>query len=371
MAKHDQSQAELVAAYWSTLREAAGALPPEHLPSETATLVRQLESRLRPPEPDPLFAARLGHRLRAEAAAVRAAAEARPSHRGWWRLRVHPARAARVPATLAAAVLIAATAAGVMGWSDRSRAVSAHEIIQRVQGAATAPTAAGFRSFVVTETAEVRPLDPQAGEAEVRTQTSRWFEAPGRWRREVASTVVGPDGVAVSQGGLTTVSDGATLWIHRLRDNLVTVRSSGQAQREGELGPVPEVTGGLSALLEQATSCYSPKLAGSDSVAGRPTYVIDFGRSRCATPLQGAAVSVGEPAAMEWTIWVDKSTYLILKSVQDVDGKVYATNEATSVQYDVAIDPKRFTFAPPANSRVKDTRTTRPKGPEPDGTSHP
>ena len=111
----------------------------------------------------------------------------------------------------------------------------------------------------------MRPLDASGAE-QVKAEISRWYEAPGRWRREVASTVIGSDGRPVSRNGLTTVSDGSAVWLYRARDNSVMVQPYGHAAGSDELGPFPEVTGGLSDLLVRANACYAPRLTGSDRV---------------------------------------------------------------------------------------------------------
>jgi outer membrane lipoprotein-sorting protein len=245
-------------------------------------------------------------------------------------------------------VLVVALAA-VFAWRDRSGPPPVDQILASARMAADSPAPAGFRNFVVKETSEVRPLDASGAE-QVKAEISRWYEAPGRWRREVASTVIGPDGRPVSRNGLTTVSDGSAVWLYRARDNSVMVQPYGHAAGSDELGPFPEVTGGLSDLLARATACYAPHLTGSARVAGRAAYVIDLGSSRC-----GDATTAGDPP-VEWTIWVDKHTFLILKSEQDVGGRVLATTAVTSVQYDVPIEPARFVFATPPGAKLRDNR---------------
>jgi outer membrane lipoprotein-sorting protein len=59
---------------------------------------------------------------------------------------------------------------------------------------------------------------------------------------------------------------------------------------------------------------------------------------------------------VEWTIWVDKETFLILKSVQEVDGAVAATTTVTSVQFNAPMEASRFDFTPPPDARTRDQR---------------
>jgi len=253
-----------------------------------------------------------------------------------------------VLAGLATAAVVVLAVIALQFWTS-TESVSATAILHKAEATATGP--AHFRSFVITEVSEQYPAAVAGSDDVVKSESTRWYEAPGRWRREVISTVLGADGEVKSRGGLVSVSDGATVWIHRLRDNTVIVRAQGAAGAD-ELGPFPEVTGGLSALLAQAGVCYTPSLAGSDTIAGRATHVIALGASRCApSPEAGAAAG---PA--EWTVWVDKETFLILKSVQDIDGAVAATTTVTSIQYNDPQDAARFTFTPPPGAKVRDQR---------------
>lgn len=355
---HPEQRPDLLDRYWRDVARDIDAPPPDGLEPVQARVIRDLHRDMIHPAPDARFVAALRGRLTREAAAMRAAdLQPPPRTRTRWNLR----GGGRWPAAaLASAVAAVAILAGVAGWRDQAPALSADEIIRRAQAAAS-PSPEGFRNFVVKETSEVRPLDAAAGE-QVRSEISRWYEAPGYWRREVASTVIGADGRAVSHNGLTSVSDGDTVWIYRLRDNLVMARPSEQAPAPGELGPFPEVTGGLSNLLDQAGACYMPRVLGSDTIAGRQAYIIELGGSRCPV-----AEGAGDAEPVEWTLWVDKKTFLILKSVQGIDGRVLATTAVTSVQYNVPIEPARFTFIAPPGARMRDARPapapTQPRTP--------
>jgi outer membrane lipoprotein-sorting protein len=254
-----------------------------------------------------------------------------------------------VLAGLAAAAVVVLAVIGLQIWTSGARPVSATAILQKAEATASGP--ARFRSFTITEVSEQFPAALAGSEDLVRSEITRWYETPGRWRREVTSTVLAPDGEVKSRGGLVSVSDGSTVWIHRLRDNTVIVRLQGSGGAD-ELGPFPEVTGGLSGLLSQAGVCYTPRIVGGDTIAGRATHVIALGRSRCAPgPEAGAGTGL-----VEWTVWVDKETFLILKSVQEVDGAVAATTTVTSITYDAPPEASRFDFTPPPGARVRDQR---------------
>jgi outer membrane lipoprotein-sorting protein len=340
--QHDE--VELLQEYLAALERDPHAEPPVGLDPLLARVVRGV-GELRPPEPDAAFTADLGRRLSREA--LRARLTPLPAARRRWQ---RPALAG-----LATAAVLVVAALAFQGWAGHSETVSAAEVLQRAEAAAINP--ATFHNFVVTETSEVQP-SVVGGSERVRSEITRWYEAPGSWRREVSLTVSAADGRPVSRSGLTSVSDGATVWIYRTRDNMAIARPYSADAGGDELGPFPEVTGGLSALLEQATTCYTPRLRGSERVAGRAAYVVDLGASRCPPTTTSVAASA-DTEPVEWAIWVDKETFLILKTVQDIDGRVLATTAVTSVRYNTAIDADRFTFVPPAGARVRDTRAPR------------
>lgn len=297
----------------------------------------RLEHALRAPEPDTDFVNALGKQLHlaaAQAAVEREQAAAR-RRRFWSRRRL------LVAGTSVSGLIALASIA--LSRQAHTPAVTAADVIRRAEQAATIPSSTTFKNYVVTEQAAVSSPDGGNGSEQVRSVIQRWYQGPDRWRREVSSEVIGADGARVSASGLTTVSDGATVWIHRQRDNVVMRRPYTRTPDSDELGPFPEVTGGLSSLLAQAETCYTPRITGKDAVAGRKTLVLDLGQSRCAT---GAL-----PVA--WTIWVDAETFLILRADQQVDGKVFATVAVTSISYNVPIDSSRFTFSPPPGAKPR------------------
>jgi outer membrane lipoprotein-sorting protein len=352
MPSDERGHEDLLRRYWQAVAEDAGAEPPEGLDPLAAEMVRGLRS-LRAPEPGPAFVARLGERLKEETARRAAPPTIAPAAIALSVRSVPrplPIAARRRPAlaglATAAAVVLAVIALQV--WSS-TRPVSATAILQKAEATASGP--ARFRSFVITEVSEQYPAALAGSEDLVRSEITRWYETPGRWRREVTSTVLAPDGEVKSRGGLVSVSDGSTVWIHRLRDNTVIVRPPGSGGAD-ELGPFPEVTGGLSGLLSQAGACYTPRVVGGDTIAGRSTHVIALGRSRCAP---GAEAGAGTEL-VEWTVWVDKETFLILKSVQEVDGAVVATTTVTSIEYNTPLEASRFDFTPPPGARMRDQR---------------
>lgn len=214
-----------------------------------------------------------------------------------------------------------------------------------VHTAAAPLTPSDIQSFVVTETA-----DAHAGGQATQGDTQRWYEAPNRWRVESAFSTTSPRG---QQDGKTiTVSDGTDLWSDRQPGNAVQINQlSASWNGFGDLHPFGPPPAGLGAFLKQAGACSTPVLQGSDTVAGRPVYVIDLGVTKC--PSATAPEINGRRL-----LWVDTETLFVLKSVQysGVDGTPLATTEVTHVQYNVPIDPARFSFAPPPGASIQDFR---------------
>lgn len=127
MAERELEQAQLLETYWSALSRDRGASPPEGLDPGLAATVRQLESYLRPPEPEAAFAQALRGRLEAEAAdlARRSDGSKNARSRGW--LRLIPGFGGRRILSLAAALLVllvgAVLAAGAVAVGFESPSV--------------------------------------------------------------------------------------------------------------------------------------------------------------------------------------------------------------------------------------------------------
>lgn len=352
MNEHEQ-QAEWLENYWVVLAEDATAGPPSGLDPEMAALVRRLKATFQPPEPEAAFAERLRQRLEAEAAArARRQTIRSPGALRRWRL----------AAGLAVAALLIVVLAGVYFWATQPPPVSAQEIIQKAQTAASALEASGIRSFAITETMTSRPVNERINKMEgfsgaetIRSETRRWYQAPGHWRIESAGAVFAPDGTELPGRSWRqiSVSDGSSIWDYDQVNNLVTINpySPDIYGGKGGLSPFSEEAGDLNALLQQASTCSDPKVTGSATVAGRPTYVIDLGPSRC--PSASAPEMNGRQV-----IWVDKETFFVLKSVlySPTDDQPIAVNEVTSIQVNIPLDPALFIFTPPPGAKVQDFR---------------
>ncbi|HLN62752.1 MAG TPA: sigma-E factor regulatory protein RseB domain-containing protein [Symbiobacteriaceae bacterium] len=277
-------------------------------------LSRELEAAV-PADLDlwPKIQERLAQRQPAPAAVVK------PSRKRW-------------PLGVAAAAAVLAVGIG-LGSAMWARPVSAQAIMSKAQDAMASPVGERFKTLALHETVTY---------AEGTTEIDRWYDAPNRWRVEVRS------------GGKlqnVAVSDGTTMWRYDPQQKSVTISEAARDYSSlAGISPLGEEVAGLADLLEQASRCYSPQVAGSATVAGRAAYVIDLKQTSCfsaSVPNQGG----------QQTLWVDKETYMVLKAVvRESSGTVLETREVTRIAYDAPIPADAFTFAVPEGVTVWDTR---------------
>lgn len=239
--------------------------------------------------------------------------------------------------TAVAALLLAVT--GSLVWTVWPHPVGAQEIVQQARAAQAAPVLADVHTFALTQA-----MTRRTHRGEERTETRWWFQAPDRWRSETIST--GSDHPVRSM----IVNDGVDTWSYNPAQNSVRIHRSRPDQ---PFGPAPAAgeNASLEGLLLQESTCYNPRLQGTESVAGRSAYVVDLGPSQC--PSSSAPEVNGRRV-----IWVDKESFFLLKSVtysQAGDG-VVAAMETTAIQYNGAVDADLFTFIAPAGTAVYDFR---------------
>jgi len=352
MTEYEQQQAEWLESYWTRLEQDPAARPADDLNPELAALAQRLERHLRPAEPEAAFAGQLRQRLEAEATV--AARRLSPVAR-------HPTRHWRLAAGLAVAALLIAALVGAYFWATQPPPVSAQEIIRKAQATANSLDASGIHSFAMTETMTSRPVNERVNKMEgfsgnetIRSETRRWYEAPNRWRTESSGAVIAPGGRELPGRSWQqmSISDGRSIWDYDAVNNFVTINAySPDRGGKGGISPFGGGVNGLNALLQQASTCYAPRLQGSETIAGRLTHVIDLGATKC--PSASAPEMNGRQV-----IWVDKETFFVLKSVlySPTDDQPVVTNEVTSIQYNIALDPALFTFTPPPGAKVQDFR---------------
>jgi outer membrane lipoprotein-sorting protein len=153
------------------------------------------------------------------------------------------------------------------------------------------------------------------------------------------------------QGGVSTsyitVADQQNVWKYDSLQNSVQIT-------EGPMEPGDLAVSGASSLknaLQKASTCYNPRLAGEEQVAGRAAYVVEMGASTCPS---ASMPDTNGPL----TFWLDKETYFVLKStLRDTAGtQTIATTEVSSIVYNQGVDDSIFIFTPPAGATVADTR---------------
>lgn len=358
MIEPDDRQAELLEEYWTALRRDLAADPPDDLDEDLAAVAHRLESHFAPPEPSAAFETELRHRITAQTIGTPYRNGRAPSDaRNWPIAQAKPVRSWRRLPGLAVAAVLAFALVGAAVWLGRPRSVSAQEIVQKAQ-AATAASGSRIQSLVLTAKATLdRPVAGPAGSGteQIRVETKRWYQAPDQWRTEIVQTLLagkpGQSNRVVSN--TLTVSDGTNVWTDDRLANVVTVsrRSPGE-NGIGQLAGSGQAAPDLSSLLAQASRCYTPKLQGSQTIDGRAAYVVDLGASKC--PSAAAPETNGRRV-----LWIDQQTFLVLKAVRyGESGTPREISDVTSVQYNVPIDPSRFSFTPPAGATVHDNRTS-------------
>lgn len=328
-----------------------------------AETVQQLHALDDAPVPDPAFGQQLWQELMEDGTA-----SGQPNGLETAAVRWKPVRRPRVtlgrwPLAGVAAAILATLVAGIYFVALRPAPVSAEEIVRKAQEVAASPAAGGIKSFVSVEKTVSRPGNPRmngyaglTGDEEIRSETKRWYEAPNRWRIEGSGTTVDAQGKEMPNRDWRgmAVSDGRDIWNYNAKANTVTVHQLDESYlgKDGSpaQSPLGQTAVNLQAVLQLSNPNVRPKLQGEETVAGRKAYVLAFPTG---TP-SASAPEMNGPR----TVWVDEESYFVLKVVQisGTDGKWLETMEVTSVQYNVAVDPALFNFAPPTGAKVDDQR---------------
>ncbi|HST05631.1 MAG TPA: hypothetical protein VLQ48_12970 [Chloroflexia bacterium] len=338
--ENDVKQAQLLDTYWATLQDQPDETLPRDLDPEVAAVISRLELEMKPPEPDTGFAMALHKKLDHEATNLKRSDLARqvdaprkgthfaaPGRRLW------PAGVAAVMAVL----LVAITAISL--WAAQPAAVSAAEVVKKAQDAAANTATSRITNF---EMVEKSTWAHPKGTADSGSSTTHvWYRAPGEWRYEISRL----------QGDVSTsyitVADQRNVWKYDSLQNSVQV-TEGPMEAEDLAG---SGASSLKDALQKASTCYNPRLAGEQQVAGRAAYVVEMGATTC--PSASMPDDNGP-----LTFWLDKETYFVLKSVlRDTAGThTIATTEVSSIAYNQGVANSVFTFTPPAGATVADTR---------------
>lgn len=274
------------------------------------------------------------HQLRADVA-QQASQDRIPAARTVWRgalwaLRFAPAQlmpTRRV--VLAGAVLVLLLA--VAGWVllNQPPTVSAASILAR---AADVPAAQSLHAVIEGQNRESANAPAITGEYEL------WYQAPGKYRME--STLKGQGGQGPQPNGWF-LSDGTTTWAFDPPPNVIQMHDTNPADSLFFLATSLGQT-----IQEASHGLYTATLHGSDTILGRPAYVVEL------TAQPGAQTPVARSR-----LWVDQQLYLPMRQDNwDASGNLLDSIAMTRLDVNPALDPSLFIFVPPAGVPVRDMR---------------
>lgn len=383
MTVHDSDAVTALNDYWDTVVQDADTLarddaaPPAGMDASVAAAVRSLHTHDDTPLADAAFAARLWQELmdQSRPRTVPGELHARGARHGpARRVRVGPWRPLALLGLAAALVVaLAGSLSGLAPWAAHPSVASAQVILGKAQHAARSLTATPLSSVVITETMEAWPgasgLSALAGyTGTVRSTSTWWYSAPHHWRAE-GQYLIAPHSPALIDGGAlaaapfapfpgTVVGDGSTIQSYDPGTKTLRIVVLPHVGTNGIEMPFPldvllgQHASTLNTVLQQASTCYTPALRGSEIIAGRDAYRIDLGPSRCLEQSQSAYEASGRRV-----LWIDKQTYVVLQSDLYKAGDpttLLTRTTVTGVQVNVALDAALFTFTPPPGTTVLD-----------------
>ena len=292
-------------------------------------------------------------------------------------------RPALVAGAAAAGLALFLVGPSLLGGSPQN--VSAQEVLARTQGvAATNSPLENTQSYHMVATSEVFPPPGAAAGFKAATENSTvetWYQDPKHQRSETYDA----DGRLV----FGSVQNGDDLWFYSATDDLSTdddgtlrvVRTTNGAMGFSTLGPQDFGAASLSSLLDSYSStCATADKVGEETVAGRPTYVIEIKQTPETCDLkpvitqdgdktsvemkanevapEAGAISVsgeqqaGQPARfqiLETTtrIWVDQETFITLKSETDSEAGPMFRYEVTDFELNPDFDASVFNYEAP------------------------
>jgi outer membrane lipoprotein-sorting protein len=212
----------------------------------------------------------------------------------------------------------------------RPATVSAGMLLEQAQAASRQPATVGLQSYQTSGTITT---------ANISMRIETWYQTPNQLRAEICP----PDDMpGISQGAGQTctviISDGTVQWtITPTSDQPTIVRESAPEA----FGVTPAGSDGqmsLDTLLTQARTTMDAEVLGSETVAGRATYVIGL-RPKSTTPPVPEITS---------RLWIDQEYFVVLGwDIQTMQMKV------TSFTSNPLIDRARFMFTPPAGVPIR------------------
>lgn len=347
-------EAALIDADWAALADDEGASPPAGLDPDLAALSRRLHHDARGAEPAPAARLRLDRRVEEMTAPAERPHGASPRRRfPRWRL-----------ALPAAAALLAAVALGAVLFTRGADEVSADEVLRAAAAAATSPASGGIQTIVLETTTEEQVLPQyQASVGGVRQQseTHYWYGGPDTERYETDTSVLRDDGSVASAYSSQTVRADGTVWAYRGPTGIVNINQddgswrmlstvlAGSAETPGEVS-IDEISESLS--VTGRSPCFTASVEGTSTVVDRDVYVLHLRQIGCFSNSIPGEIQEG---LQVW--YVDRETSLVLGRDRTLaDGSLYSRMRATSIAYNVPVDPQVFTFEPPEGATVFDSR---------------
>lgn len=271
----------------------------------------------------------------------------------------------KLPALAGALALVLVTL-GMAGFLTfgQPQVASAAEVLARVEQSAKGVAALDIRSFHGDYTFRSRH---DANGAFFESQRETWFVTPNKYLSRGTmrdgrewSWFGGTDGKlrynyrsdmgqlqlydplpASESGDNRSMMD--PLQIHLLEPSDLQTVIEGARQKTPPVDPRSE---------PRPPYIYDAKLAGSDTILGRPAHVIEL------TMVPGASLQqTGAQIPERVKLWVDKQVYVVLRTEGwDGQGRVLESSGYTSFEINKSIDPAVFDFTPPSDAAIVDMR---------------
>ncbi len=106
----------------------------------------------------------------------------------------------------------------------------------------------------------------------------------------------------------------------------------------------------LEAVIAAKEDCYTPSLAGKETVAGREAYVIDLGPNRCVVHSTVGGGPGGAPVygMIPTRLWIDTETFSVVRQTKigGPEGQLRSTTTLVSYERSVPTDTSLFVIDP-------------------------
>lgn len=218
---------------------------------------------------------------------------------------------------------------------------SADELAQRMEAARAAMTTAEATLSINFTTPEQQGTLSAMGWMEQTGQRDATGEPITRMRTEVS---------AASEAellGMTMVSDGNNFWLYSPADQRVITGSRDEFKESTQTNPAAPAMM-LSEMINQGLEAVDLKVVGTETIAGRSTWKVDF------TPRAETSAQLGLNGVINGTLWIDEELALPLKLTLDAGDLGQGTVELSNLKVNQPIDPERFSFTPPPGVTVEE-----------------